>query len=737
MFTTALVTVLVFTTTDCPISNRYAPEIQRLASRFEGRAYFRLVYPVPTDTDAAIREHVKKFGYRFEWVRDHDQKLVRQTGATVTPEVAVLDAAGTMVYRGRIDDRYIAFGRDRPEPTVRDLERSLDAVLAGKPVPLPRTRAIGCILSDLTQQPEADVTFARDIAPIVFDACVSCHRPGGPGPFSLTTYDDVRRRATQIAQVTQSRFMPPWKVEPGVGQFVGQRQLTDREIALIDRWAKDGTPEGDPKLLPALPASSGGWLLGTPDLVVKPDAPFMLPAQQTDAFRIFAIRVPVKQRTYVTGIEFHPGNARVVHHANIRIDRSGATRTLDAADPLPGYDGLMPRSAEYPEGHFLGWTPGQVAPLVPAELSWPLEPGSDLVVQLHMQPSGAVEEVLPEIGFYFSDRAPSKTPTILRIGSQGIDIPPGEARYVVRDSYELPVDVQLLAIQPHAHYRARDIRGVARLPDGTSRVVMHIKDWDFRWQHVYREQTPIQLPKGTRLSMEYTYDNSADNPRNPELPPARVYWGQRSRDEMGDLWFQLLAGNESDRLKLAGEVGFKMSGEDIVGYETMLKVTPNDAELRDDLALLYLSRGLVSNAVRNFEISAALKPESAAAHFNLGTALAQAGRFNAAVESFRHALTLRPGYSIAHANLGRVLLAQGKSGEAIAHLEQADTLDSKNVPTLLGLADAYAARGEIDRAIEMLDRASRLPLTTEAANEIRAKRQLLVKRRGGPGDLPD
>ena len=219
--------------------------------------------------------------------------------------------------------------------------------------------------------------------------------------------------------------------------------------------------------MPPLPKFADGWLLGQPDLIVKPDKPFTLPAQQTDAFRIFAIRVPVKKRTYVTGIEFHPGNARVVHHANIRIDRTDATRKLDEADPLPGYDGLMPRTAEYPDGHFLGWTPGQVAPLVQPELAWTLEPGSDLVVQLHMQPSGAVEEVLPEIGFYFSDREPARTPTILRLGSQGIDIPPGESRYVIRDSYVLPVDVELLAVQPHAHYRAREIRGVATLPDGS------------------------------------------------------------------------------------------------------------------------------------------------------------------------------------------------------------------------------------------------------------------------------
>jgi len=583
-------------------------------------------------------------------------------------------------------------------------------------------------LSLLTASMSAAQTFARDVAPIVYDACVSCHRTGGPGPFPLTTYDEVRRRATQIAQVTRSRFMPPWKVEPGVSHFVGQRLLTDKEIDTIAQWVKLGAPQGE-TAAPKPPTFADGWLLGKPDLVVKPDAPFSLPALDTDAFRIFAIRIPIKQRVYVTGIEFHPGNARVVHHANIRIDRTNATRALDEADPLPGYDGLMPRSAEYPDGHFLGWTPGQVAPLVQPELAWTLDPGSDLVVQLHLQPSGAVEEVLPEIGLYFTSRTPERTPTILRLGSQGIDIPPGESRYVIRDSYVLPVDVQLLAVQPHAHYRAREIRGTATLPDGSTRLVMHIRDWDFRWQHVYREQTPIPLPKGTRLSMEYTYDNSAANVRNPELPPARVFWGQRSRDEMGDLWFQLLASNESDRARMSAEINAKMTGEDIVGYETMLKVTPNDPELHDDVAMLYLGMGFAANAVRHFQASATLKPDSPAAQFNLGTALAQLGRFDESIRAFRLALTLRPDYGLAHGNLGRVLLVKGETNDALKHLEEAVRLEPINPQNLLGLAEAHAARGSYDRAIEMLERAMRLPLPEALAKELFAKRAEYLKKK--------
>ena len=592
--------------------------------------------------------------------------------------------------------------------------------------------AVAAIAASATAQAVAfqtSPTFSKDIAPIVFDACVSCHRASGPGPFPLTSYDEVRRRATQIAKVTASRFMPPWKVEPGIGHFVGQRLLADTEIATIDQWAKNGAPEGDPKALPPLPKFADGWLLGRPDLIVRPDAAYSLPAQDTDAFRIFAIRIPITKRSYVTGIEFRPGNARVVHHANIRIDRTPSTRRLDDADPLPGYDGLMPRTAEYPDGHFLGWTPGQIAPLVQPELAWTLEPGSDLVVQLHLQPSGAVEEVRPEIGLYFTNHEPERAPTILRLGSQGIDIPPGESRYVIRDSYLLPVGVQLLAIQPHAHYRAKEIRGLATFPDGTSRLVMHIRDWDFRWQHVYREETPIALPKGTRLSMEYTYDNSSTNVRNPELPPARVYWGQRSRDEMGDLWFQLLAANDRDRARLSAEITAKMTGEDIVGYETMLKVNPNDAELHDDVALLYMGLGFAANAVRHFQASAAIKPESAAAHFNLGTAYAQAGRFEDSIKSFREALARRPDYALAHGNLGRVLLIKGDVAGALGEYQEAVRIDPGNPQNLLGLSEAYAARGAFDLAIETIERATKLPLTEGLAKEIFTKRAEYLKKK--------
>jgi hypothetical protein len=231
------------------------------------------------------------------------------------------------------------------------------------------------------------------------------------------------------------------------------------------------------------------------------------------------IPLPTEKRRYVRGLEFRPCN-RVVHHANIRIDRTPASRRFDTEDPAPGDDGLIAHSAGYPDGHFLGWTPGQAAPLLPKGLAWTLEPGADLVVELHMQPSGRSEIVQPSIGFFFGDDPPERTPAMLRLGRQNLDIPAGESRYRSTDSFVLPVDIEVHAVQPHAHYLAREVRGTARLPDGRVQPLIYVRDWDFRWQQFYRYATPFTLPKGTTLSMEFVFDNSAANPRNPSRPPS-------------------------------------------------------------------------------------------------------------------------------------------------------------------------------------------------------------------------
>jgi Flp pilus assembly protein TadD len=547
-------------------------------------------------------------------------------------------------------------------------------------------------------------TYTKDVAPLLGERCGMCHHPGGSAPFSLLTYADAKRHAAQIAKVTAERFMPPWKADPGDGPFIGQHPLSDAELSLLQRWSDAGAPEGDNRVSrqsQSQPQWTEGWQLGKPDLVITLPEPYTLPAEGTDAFHIFVLPIPVDRGRFVRGLEFRPGNARVVHHANIRIDTTPASRALDAADPGPGYDGLIARSATYPDGHFLGWTPGQVAPLLPDDLAWRLDPNTDLVVELHMQPSGKPEQVAPLIGLYFGDTAPldaapgrpRRTPAMLRLGRQDIDIPAGDRSYTITDSYTLPVDVELEAVQPHAHYRARDVRGEATLPDGSKKPLIDIADWDFRWQHVYRFVTPLLLPKGTRVSMRYTYDNSAANARNPQRPPERARWGQRSAEEMGDLWLQVLPRDNRDLDLLSRDFRPKVAAEDVKGYEAEIEKHPGDAALHDDVALLYLELGKDDGAIAHFTTSKELKPLSAAAHYNLGTALTVARRLDDAAAEYREALRLDPNYANAHNNLGNVLLAQRQFDQAIREFQEVVRLQPDSAAARRNLAAAYSAAG--------------------------------------------
>lgn len=562
--------------------------------------------------------------------------------------------------------------------------------------------------SAATGTPAPAVTFSLDIAPILFEKCGVCHRPQGAAPFSLLTYASARQRANLIARVTRARLMPPWKSEPGYGEFIGHSHLTTGEIQKIATWAEEGAPEGDPRTLPPIPTWTDGWQLGTPDMVVPFPQPYVVPADGSDFSRTFVIRVPVTEPTHVKGLEFRPGAGGVVHHANIRTDATARSRQRDEQDPDVGFSGLLPSSAVFPDGHFLGWTPGQVAPLLPAGLAWRLNPGTDLVVEIHFVPDGKPEPVQPSIGLYFSGQPPERTPAMLRLGRQSIDLPAGEKHYVTSDSFVLPVDVEVQAVQPHAHYRAREVRGTATLPDGTSKPLIYIKEWDYRWQHVYRYVTPLVLPKGTRIEMTFLFDNSADNPRNPQQPPQAVHWGQRSSDEMGDLWVQMLTRGTTDLDILKKALQAKHAAEEIIGYETMIRFEPSNADLRNDVAVLYAETGQPERAITHLRAVAEQQPDSPAAHYNLGTVLSSTGRVTLAVPEYEHALRLQPDYGPAHNNLGHALLAAGRTDEALQHFREAARIDPQNAGAHYNIGTLALARGDVAEAIDRFRVAIRL-----------------------------
>ncbi len=549
------------------------------------------------------------------------------------------------------------------------------------------------------------VTFNRDIAPVLFHYCAPCHRPGEAAPFSLLTYADAKRRARQIAAVTHSRYMPPWPPEPGEGEFEGERRLTEAQIKMIAEWAAAGAPEGDPADLPPQPAFTEGWQLGRPDMVLELQRPYTLAASGSDVFRNFVLHAPLTATRYVRAVELRPGNKRVVHHANILIDRSGSARRRRSDDGqvgFPGMDVQLEAGAFDPDSHFLFWKPGTPPVAEPEDMSWRLDPNTDLVVNMHLQPSGKPEQIRPSLGLYFSAKLPTKFPMLLQLEHDGaIDIAPCDRNFVVEDELRLPLDVDALGVYPHAHYLGKDLRAFAILPDGTRRWLIHIKDWDINWQAVYRFKQPLFLPKGSLVKMRYVYDNSAENPRNPSNPPVRVLNGDRSVDEMGHLWLQVLPRPG----QVAGDP--RMVLQEAL-MRRRLEKYPSDYLAHYSLGAILMARGQTSAAADFFRAALNSRPDAPPAHNSLGAALLVLGDENGALSEFRLALALRPDYVDARYNLGRTLAARGAYAEAADHLREVTRLSPSDAAAhmqlgaaLQGAGDRTAALNEFKVAVQL------------------------------------
>jgi len=463
-------------------------------------------------------------------------------------------------------------------------------------------------------------------------------------------------------------------------------------------WAGQGTPEGDPRDLPQPPQWTSDWELGPPDLVITLPA-YQLRAGGSDMFRNFVVPAGFAGTKYVRAWQFRPGN-RVVHHATIQMDTTGLSRRLDAGDDSPGYEGVVALTARAPDGFFLDWAPGHRPATAVEGTAWPLDGASDLVVMLHLKPSGKPETVQVSLGLYFSDTPPTRLPVMLRLTRQDLDIAAGDRSYETSDSYTLPVDIVVHTVQPHAHYLGRRFDGTARLPDGRSVPLIQILDWNFNWQDVYHYQEPMALPAGTRISMRIVYDNSDGNPRNPHRPPRHVAYGQQTDDEMAELWFQVLTRNEVDRVALVKDLRGRVLQEEIKGRRAMLTREPANAALRDDLLVMLTEAGRFAEAADEAGRSAVLQPASAAAQYNLGTALMAVGRMEEAKASFEKAIAIDPDHVAALYNLAQVIDISERT-LAIRHLRHVLELRPGWAPAQSSLA-WYLARGDADERIEAL-----------------------------------
>jgi Tfp pilus assembly protein PilF/mono/diheme cytochrome c family protein len=546
------------------------------------------------------------------------------------------------------------------------------------------------------------ITFDRDIAPIVFQNCARCHRPGESGPFPLLTYPDVKKHASQIAIVTRTRFMPPWLPDPQPLKFADESRLSDQQIATIQKWVDEGALEGNAADLPAPPKFVAGWQLGEPDLVMKATNPFILPASGSDMYWNSIFRLPLDRTRWMKAIEIRPGEKQFIHHANVLVDRQENSRQREKA-PGAGFEGMeikIESEVFDPDSHFLFWKPGSVPYVEPSGMALRLDKGTDLVLNVHMQPSGKPESIQPTIGIYFTDQPATKFPMLLQLQNDGkLDIPPGDANFVVTDQLTLPVDVDLLGIYPHAHYLGKDLQATATLPDGSEKTLIHIPHWDMNWQAVFRYAEPVFLPKGTTVHMCYVYDNSEENPLNPNNPPQRVRGGNRARDEMAHLWLQVLP-HRSDpqagdprmllqealaRHNIENEPGDFEShynlgavlqsrgrlNDAIPEYQNALRIRPQDATVNNALGGALVAEGQFQEAIRFLRLAVTASPNYFDSHYNLGQALAAMNDFDGAAEQFDAAVHLRPDDADAHANFGSALAELGKYPEAKLQFQRA------------------------------------------------------------------
>jgi hypothetical protein len=393
------------------------------------------------------------------------------------------------------------------------------------------------------------VTFNKQIAPIIYNNCSSCHRPGEAAPFSLLSFQDVAKRGKLIASVTSSRYMPPWKAEHSSWAFKDERRLQDSEIALIGEWVKQGMPEGFPKDAPPAPKFASGWMLGEPDLVIEMPAAYHIPADGPDIYRNIAVPLGLTDDKWITAIDMKPSARSVVHHVLYFADLDGKAHTRPQQGSEPGFSGMRPGGADTePLG---GWAVGAQPHFQPGGLALPVRKGSDLIIQYHFHPNGKPQSEKSMIGLYFAKKAPDRTLAAVQLPPSyslfsGLDIAAGDKDFVIRDSYTLPVALDAVSIGAHAHYIGRKMKMTATLPTGEVKTLLSIDDWDFSWQDRYIFDQFVPLPKGTRLDVEIHWDNSAENPRNPSSPPTRVEWGEQSKDEMGSLSLVAVPHDEAD-----------------------------------------------------------------------------------------------------------------------------------------------------------------------------------------------
>jgi mono/diheme cytochrome c family protein len=517
----------------CPIVRKALPELKAIRDAYRARGVeFLLVNSNLQDSRETIAKEASEFGIDLPILVDGTQLIGESMGFVRTADVFVIDPKGwKLVYRGPIDDR-LAYGAQKPAANHHYLTDALDAVLAGNPVAVAQAEAVGCLIN----LPERDrrnehakISYAERIAPMLAENCASCHRAGGIGPWAMTSYEMVRGFAPMIREVVRTRRMPPWHADPHYGSFVGDRSLTAEDIKTLVHWIEAGAPRGDgPDPLAQLDDQWSEWTLGKPDLIVEVPA-FDVPATGVVDYQYPYAKNPLGRNVWVRAIEIVPGDRAVVHHVLAGID-----------DPHDDRRTIIGRI-----GELGGYAPGKNAVPYPDDTGILLRKDADFRFQMHYTPNGRATRDVTRVGYYFHDKPPKHRLDMTMIMNAGLTVPAHAKAYTEVLEHVFDRDVMLYSLMPHAHLRGRAARFTAHYPDGGEEILLSVPKYDFSWQTTYALKSPKRLPAGTRLVFEMTWDNSAQNPANPD-PDRDVHWGEQTWDEMNVGWLRYRNADESD-----------------------------------------------------------------------------------------------------------------------------------------------------------------------------------------------
>lgn len=530
-------TAVCFLGTECPMARAYVTTLNELQRDFQEQLRIVAVMSNLQDSTEDVREYIASTDAKFSVVMDPGNRVADQYGATRTPEVFLLDAELKLRYHGRIDDQY-APSVARAEPRREDLKIAVQELLAGKPVTVKETKAVGCIIGKakhaetdgaLQDLSSPSLTFAQHVYPILQEHCMECHRSGEIGPFSMEVYDEVLGWADTMMEAIDDGRMPPWHADPAYGSFANERHMPREDRELLRSWIANGAPAGDLQSLPAPKQFAAGWQFGRePDLVLAMrDRPFVIPRDGVVEYQYFVVDPGFEQDRWLISAQVIPGSRDVVHHAIVFV------RPPDGS-AMPGVGWLTAyvpgqRTLEPPPGH---------ARRIPA--------GSKLVFQMHYTPNGTPREDVSRVGLIFADDA-DVTHELITLAAleQEFEIPPGAEAHTVRARLpRIPADGQLLAVTPHMHYRGKAFELVATYKDRDAaeptrqETLLSVPNYDFNWQHSYLFQQPIALDTIKQLACNVVFDNSAGNIFNPD-PTEWVTWGDQTWEEMALAFFEV------------------------------------------------------------------------------------------------------------------------------------------------------------------------------------------------------